>query len=336
MSRLSPFLRRALLYVPGSSQKMLAKSSRLAVDSVIYDLEDSVTADLKDSARALVANHVAGGSMAPSERGPREIAVRINAIETGLALHDLTHLIKTAGTNLDTLVIPKVQSASDIHFVADVIRQVAPERSISPSATSSGPVSQTQDTQNSRPIHLIGLIESARGLVNLHEICRVGRSLGLVGLAFAAEDFVSDLGLLKLPDRREVLLARSAIVTACRAHEIPSVIDMVSVGVRDETSDFALEEESTEGRSLGFNGKQAIHPSQVQVIQRAFAPSENEISWAAQVFIGDIEAREQGRGAWTLNGKMVDAPVVKAATTLLEKARGCGINLDAPLSKWKK
>ncbi|KAJ4252481.1 hypothetical protein NW762_011082 [Fusarium torreyae] len=194
---------------------------------------------------------------------------------------------------------------------------------------------QSEETALSRPIHVIGLIESAMGLANVLDICRAGQSLGLAGLGFAAEDFMASVGLSKLPDRREVLLARSTIVNACRAYNLPSIIDMVSVNVSQNTSDMTLEEESREGRSLGFTGKQAIHPSQVEAIQRAFGPSDKEVRWAAQIYVGDIESQKTGKGAWKLDGRMIDAPVVKSATALLDKARACGMDVDSYILRFQ-
>ncbi|CVK99003.1 related to citrate lyase beta subunit [Fusarium proliferatum] len=332
---LSTHLRRALLYaveahldlVPGSSQKMLTKSRNLSIDSVIYDLEDSVATESKELARGLVADHIAADAMQRSVRGPKEVAVRINAVDTGLALQD----IQASVDNLDTIVVPKVQSTADLHFVADVIRHVAPQRVLfrSPMTESS---QQRKNAPRSRPIHVIGLIESALGLANASSICHAGQRLGLVRLGFAAEDFMANVELSKLPDRREVLFARSAVVNACRGHNLPSIIDMVSIDVDHGT---ILEEESREGRSLGFTGKQAIHPSQVEAIQRAFGPSTEEVQWAVEVFVGDIESQKQGRGAWKLNGSMIDAPVVKTATALLDRARACGIDVDTHLARCK-
>ncbi|RKK94887.1 hypothetical protein BFJ68_g7905 [Fusarium oxysporum] len=325
------YLRRALLYVPGSSQKMLTKSSTIYVDSVIYDLEDSVTAESKELARGLVADHIAGDAMQRSIRGPKEVSVRINAVNTGLALQDIQVMLKRVD-NLDTIVVPKVQSAADLHFVADVIRHVAPQRIFfQPPKTEF--CQQTEYVPSSRPIHVIGLIESALSLANVLDICRAGQALGLAGLGFAAEDFMASVGLSKLPDRRELLFARSAVVNACRAYNIPSIIDMVSVDVTHGTNGMALEEESREGRSLGFTGKQAIHPSQVETIQRAFGPSAEDVQWAAQVLVGDIESQKQGKGAWKLNGHMIDAPVVKTATALLDRARACGIDVDTHIAR---
>ncbi|KAL6922667.1 hypothetical protein ACHAP8_009250 [Fusarium lateritium] len=331
---LPTYLRRALLYVPGSSRKMLSKSSTFAVDSVIYDLEDSVTPELKELARSLVAEYIATNTAQRSGQGPEEVAVRINAVDTGLALQDVTRMMVEGGDNLDTIVVPKVQSAADLRFVTDIIRHVAPQRSLfRPAMLESS--QQPEDAPPSRPIHVIGLIESAMGLANVLDICRAGRTLGLVGLGFAAEDYMASVGLSKLPDRREVLLARSTIVNACRAYGIPSIIDMVSANVSQTTDARALEEECREGRSLGFTGKQAIHPSQAETIQRAFAPSSEEVQWAAKVYLGDIDSQKRGKGAWKLDGQMIDAPVVKKALSLLGRARACGVDVDNHISKVK-
>ncbi|KAM0199717.1 hypothetical protein ACHAQI_011950 [Fusarium lateritium] len=328
---LSTFLRRALLYVPGSSQKMLTKSSNLVVDSVIYDLEDSVTPNSKDLARRLVADHLATKRLG---RGPKEVAVRINAVDTGLAQQDISQVVLGGGNTLDTIVVPKVQSPEDLRFVADVIRHVAPLRRLfEPTGTNSA--QQKANAIVSKPIHVIALIESAMGLANVLEICRAGRSLGLVGLGFAAEDFMASVGLSKLPDRREVLLARSTIVNACRAYNLPSIIDMVSVDVSQNTNGTSLAEECNEGRCLGFTGKQAIHPSQVDTIQRAFGPSDDEIKWAVGVYIGDIESQKKGLGSRKLNGRMIDAPVVKTAMAILDRARMCGIQVDTDIASSK-
>ncbi|KAK7422781.1 hypothetical protein QQX98_001341 [Neonectria punicea] len=318
------FLRRALLYVPGASQKMLAKTQSLSIDSVIYDLEDSVATDAKAAARGLVARHLADSSMSSSSRSLKEVAVRINAVDTGLALEDLTELLKR-GDDLDIIVVPKVQGPEDLHFIADVVRHVAPHRAMRVNGTVSG------TPNSSRLLNILALIESARGLSDITSICRAAPATGLSGLAFAAEDFATELGLSRLPDRRELLFARSSIVTAALAHNLPSVIDLVSTGVpSDEASRAALEQDCHEGRALGFTGKQCIHPLQAGIAQKAFGPSEDGLRWAVRVRDGDVVARVEGKGAWKLDGKMVDAPIVKRALALLERARLCGMDIPEP------
>lgn len=300
--------------MPGSSKKFLEKSRGLNVDCVAYDLEDSVTPGRKAEARSNLREFLQ--QQRPS--GIREQAVRINAVETGLALDDLTEVLQAP--NLDAIVIPKVNSASDLHFVTDVVRHTLPERHTSSSSSSS------------QPVRLIALIESARAITNLSEICKASPYLS--GLIFAAEDFALDLSLTRTPSLTEFLYARSAIATACRAHDLPSTIDLVCTAYKGEEGLKTLEEECIGGKGLGFNGKQCIHPTQVEICQRTFSPSEQEVEWAVRVVIADEKADKQGRGAWTLDGKMIDVPVVGKAKAVVKKAELCGINVDEIRSKW--
>ncbi|KAH6671216.1 Pyruvate/Phosphoenolpyruvate kinase-like domain-containing protein [Halenospora varia] len=311
-SKASTILRRALLYVPSSSPKFLEKSRSLTVDTIAYDLEDSVTPGLKASARTNIVKFLEQ----PRPSNITELSVRINAVSSGLALDDLNSVL--TAKNLDALVIPKVNRASDLHFVTDVLRQKLPER-------------HKEGGEN--PVKIIALIESAESIMNLGEICRASPYLS--GLIFAAEDFALDLSLTRTPSLTEFLYARSAIATAARAHELPSTIDLVCTSFRGEEGLKTLEEECLQGKGLGFNGKQCIHPTQVGVAQRAFAPGEKEVEWAIRVVVGDEKADVGGRGAWTLDGKMIDAPVVGKAKATVERARHCGINVDAVREKWK-
>ncbi|KKY26092.1 putative citrate lyase subunit beta [Diplodia seriata] len=315
----APIIRRALLYVPGSSQKMLDKSRGIAsVDTVAYDLEDSVTPGKKAEARANLRQLLEK----PRVPGIREQAVRINSVDSGYALDDLTEVLKAP--NLDALVIPKVNSASDLHFVTDVIRHTLPQRH-----PSTAPPAQSQQ----QPLRLIALIESAKALMDLPSICQSTPYLS--GLIFAAEDFALDLSLTRTPSLREFLYARSAIVTAARAHNLPSAIDLVCTSFRGDEGQNALRDECADGKKLGFNGKQLIHPSQVDVAQSAFAPGEEEAEWAVRVVVADEKADEAGRGAWTLDGKMIDKPVVGKARAIVRKAELCGTDVGALREKWK-
>ncbi|KAF4627361.1 hypothetical protein G7Y89_g10790 [Cudoniella acicularis] len=311
-TKASTTLRRALLYVPSSSPKFLEKSRSLTVDTVSYDLEDSVTPSMKAPARTNILQFLSQ----PRPPHITELSVRINAVSSGLALDDLSTVLQAP--NLDTLVIPKVNRASDLHFITDVLRQKLPKRHSEGSAN---------------PIKIIALIESAESIMNLNEIC--GASPYLSGLIFAAEDFALDLSLTRTPSLTEFLYARSAIATAARAHNLPSTIDLVCTSFRSPEGLKTLEEECLQGKGLGFNGKQCIHPSQVEIAQKAFAPGEKEVEWAVRVVVGDEKADVGGRGAWTLEGKMIDVPVVGKAKATVERARRCGIDIDAIMEKWK-
>lgn len=180
---------------------------------------------------------------------------------------------------------------------------------------------------------LLALIESAKALTDLNSICKASPYLS--GLIFAAEDFALDLSLTRTPSLSEFLYARSAIATACRAHELPSTIDLVCTSYKGEEGQRSLEEECLGGKGLGFNGKQCIHPSQVETTQRTFSPDEKEVEWAVRLLVADEKAAAQGRGAWTMDGKMIDAPVVGKARATVKKAELCGIEVDEIRQKWK-
>ncbi|KAF2682500.1 citrate lyase [Lentithecium fluviatile CBS 122367] len=311
-------IRRALMYVPSSSKKMLEKTSTMHVDTIAYDLEDSVAPHLKTTARQNLRSILS----TPRPPSIKELCVRINSVDTGLALDDLTEVLK--GEHLDAIMLPKCESAADLHFVTDVIRHVLPERH---------PTDGMQREGQRLPVAIIALVESARSIMNLGEITRASPYLS--GLVFAAEDFAKDLSLTRTPSLTEFLYARSAIATAARAALLPSTIDLVCTAYKGSQGLKTLEEECLNGKGLGFNGKQCIHPSQIEVVQRCFAPGEEEVEWAAKVVIADEKASAQGRGAWTLEGKMIDVPVVKKAKSVLERAKLCEIDVRAIREKWK-
>ncbi|KAI4115340.1 MAG: hypothetical protein LQ338_007872 [Usnochroma carphineum] len=294
---------------------MLDKSRGLSVDCVAYDLEDSVTPSKKSEARSTVRRFL---ESRPS--GIKETAVRINAIPTGFAQDDLTEVLKAP--NVDAIVVPKVNSPSDLQFVTDVIRNTLPERHTENPATTSGP-----------PIRLLALIESAKALTDLSAICKASPYLS--GLIFAAEDFALDLSLTRTPSLTEFLYARSAIATACRAHDLPSTIDLVCTSYTGAEGQKRLQDECRGGKGLGFNGKQCIHPSQVEVVQKAFAPSKDELQWAVRITIANQKADQQGRGAWTLDGQMIDAPVVGKAKSIVSKAQACNMDVVSLKQQWK-
>ena len=305
--------------VPASSSRMLEKSFTMHADNVTYDLEDSVAPHMKPEARSnlrSILNKPRPGSI-------KEMCVRINSVDTGLALDDLTEVLK--GEHLDAIMVPKCESAADLHFVTDVIRHLSPSRHPSGSSPNNG--------EKREPIRIIALIESARAVQNLSSICAASPYLS--GLVFAAEDFAKDMSLTRTPSLTEFLYARSAIATAARAARLPSTIDLVCTSYKGLEGLKTLEQECLNGKGMGFNGKQCIHPSQIAICHKAFSPGEQEVEWAARVVIADEKANTSGRGAWTLDGKMIDAPVVKKAHSILKHAGVCEIDVDSVKRKWQ-
>ncbi len=293
--------------------RFLGKSrSFAALDSVAYDLEDSVTPSKKPEGRRNILEILNRDRV----QGIREQAVRINSVGSGFALDDLTEILK--GKHLDCLVVPKVDAASDLHFVTDVLRQKLPERHAAGS---------------SNPVKIVALVESARSVMDLSAICAASPYLS--GLTFAAEDFALDLSLTRTPSLHEFMYARSAIVTAARAFNLPSTLDLVSTTFRGEEGVKQLREESENGKRFGFNGKQCIHPDQVATVQEVFSPSPQEAEWAVRIVIADAKADKQGRGAWTLDGKMIDVPVVGKAKAIVARAEVCGMDVKGLQENFK-
>ncbi|KAI9353244.1 Pyruvate/Phosphoenolpyruvate kinase-like domain-containing protein [Zopfochytrium polystomum] len=283
----APRVRRAILYVPGSDERKIASSLKAQVDSRILDLEDSVRLEKKALARETVVKALA---TLPPDQGER--AVRMNAVGSGLEHDDLAAIL--CSPHLDAILIPKVQSPDDVAFVSRAI-----------DARGSGKGS----------VKIMASIESARGLLNVAAIAACDPRVE--ALVFAAEDYVADVGLRRTPGRLEMLYARQAVVTAAKANALQA-IDLVCV---DYKKTDVLREECTEGRDFGFTGKQAIHPAQVPVIHELFSPSPAEVEYATKIVEGYASYQVEGKGAFNLDGKMIDMPVVKWAHTILAQAR---------------
>lgn len=284
-------LRRALLYIPGSSARMLEKSHTIKADGITFDLEDSVSVEHKSLARDLVAQHLKN-----TPEGTQERIVRINSRESGLAEDDL-HAI--ADLEFDTVMLPKTQSADDVRWLAS---KIGPHKGV------------------------IALIESGLAVMNLKDIATAHPQLN--GLVFAAEDFAASMNITRSDTLTEMTFARQAVVTAARAYGLDS-IDLVCTSYKDLD---VLKQECESGAAFGYSGKQAIHPSQITTIQNAFSPSPERIAWAKEV---TRKAKEEGRGAFEYQGKMIDAPVLLAAKNILNhhtssKAPIRGLLLGAP------
>lgn len=239
--------------------------------------------------------------------------MRINSVGSGLALQDLEELLKSK--NLTTLVVPKVETASDMTFISDVI-------------------AHTRSKDHTGPLSVIALIESAKSLSNLNSICQATPHL-LSGLTFAAEDFALDMSITRTPSLSEFLYARQMIATHARAYNIPSIIDLVTTAFRSEADFETLKDEAESGKRMGFNGKQCIHPTQVDTVQQIFSPSAKEVEWAVRITIAQKKAEELGKGAWALDGKMIDAPVEGKARAIVNKAELIGFNVKSLQEKFK-
>ncbi|KAI0260196.1 citrate lyase beta subunit [Gloeopeniophorella convolvens] len=310
-------LRRSYLYVPASSEHMLQKSLTTNSDIIIYDLEDSVAPLDKEDARERLAGFLTVRSLAkttPTDKlpSPSRIAVRINSPQTPFFERDIVRALTIPSVR--TLILPKINSTDDLETVTDAMEAYGRSHGI---------------------INLVASIESARALHNVGEIARwesvYGQEKGgkLAALLFAAEDYCADTSVIRTASRQELLYARSKIAITAKAFGLDAIDMQVCVNYRD--TDY-LKDESADGRRLGFSGKQAIHPAQVDVIQSTFVPTEQEILRAANILHMMAQAHGAQKGAIGLDigddkgGKeMVDAPMLKQAEKTVELARAAGL-----------
>jgi citrate lyase beta subunit len=282
--------RRAILYVPGDDLHKIGKATSLDVDCICMDMEDGVAINHKEQARLTIMNALATFDFGRSER-----LARINPIGSGLETDDLKAVLPARP---DGIVVPKVEEGEQVRWVSEKITASEREMGL--------PVSS---------IPLIILVESARGIVNLAEIANAAPRLEAI--IFGAEDLAADIGMVRTRAGWEVLYARSMVVLHAAANNLQA-IDMVFIDLQDEAG---LQEEASQGAQMGFAGKQIIHPSQVLPVQKAFTPGDEAITQAQQVIEEFATHQRDGQGAFTLYGRMVDAPALKSAQRVLERAR---------------
>ena len=275
--------RRALLYMPADDQRKIEKAAGLAVDVICLDLEDGVALEQKEAARASMQ-----AALKELDFGTKEVLVRINPVGSGLEQADLEAAL-AAGAH--GLVLPKAASEEDLIKVNEAIRMSGREG-----------------------MALLAQIESAKGLVNIAEIASADGALQ--GLIFGAEDYSADVGAKRSREAEEVLFARSLVVAHAAANGLQA-IDMLWADFKDAKG---LEALAQQGASLGFDGMQIIHPDQIEPVQRAFSPTGEEVEQARRVLEAYQQAQAEGKGAFALDGKMVDAPMIRAAERVLARA----------------
>ncbi len=272
-------LRRSRLYLPGNEPKYFINAGLHKPDGVILDLEDSVAPASKHDARFLVRNALRSVDFSCCER-----MVRINQLPAGL--EDLKFIVPH---NIHVIIIPKVEHAEQIKQVEEVVLKIKKEKKIK------------------NDIFFMPIIESALGVINAYEIASASKNI--CALAIGLEDYTADIGTQRTDEGRESLFARNIVVNAARAAGIQPIDTVYS----DVTNMEGLRESAIEAKSLGFDGKGCIHPRQVEVVHKAFAPTEQEIGKAKKIVKAFKEAEKKGLGVVSIGSKMIDAPVVKRA-----------------------
>lgn len=284
---------RSLLFVPGNRPEMLEKALGLKPDAIVPDMEDSVPLTEKEEARKTVAEYLPR----LAEAGPL-VLPRVNSQDTGLLRDDLAAVV---GPYIYGVTVGKVGSAAEVAVVSGILDDLEAAAGLEKGSEK-----------------LVPWAETARGIVNAYEICSA--SPRIVAVAFGAEDFTNDMAIERTGDDSEVVYARSAVAVAARAAGV-TALDTPYVRYQDADG---LRADAEASRKVGFRGKFAIHPSQIDVINEAYAPTEGEVQEARRVVAAFEEAERAGRGATSLDGRMIDAPVVSRARKLLDLARAAG------------
>ncbi len=279
-------IRRSRLYLPGNEPKFYPNAGLHKPDGIILDLEDSVAPSDKESARFLVRNALRSVDFYGAER-----MVRINQLPLGL--EDLKYVVPH---NVHLILIPKCESAERVLEVDEAIKNICAEKKIKEN------------------IFYMPIIESALGVENAYRIASASENV--CALAIGLEDYTADIGVVKTNKGTESFYARSAVVNAAKAAGVQA-IDSVFADVEDMN---ALRESVLEAKSLGFEGKGCIHPRQIKIVHEAFAPDEADIEKAKKIVAAFNEAKKNGSGVVALGSKMIDAPVVKRALHVIERA----------------
>jgi len=285
--------RRALLYVPGNERLKIEKSTTLGVDSICLDMEDGVALNKKAEARIVITE-----AMKTLAFGNAECCIRINSIGSGLEKNDLAAALKA---NPISIIVPKIETAEQVKWVNNQIE-----------------AHEASNKLDLGSIRLLIGVETAKGILNLKEISSSAARLDAI--IFGGEDFAASIGAVRTKSADELLYARQATVTACAAHDLQA-IDIVFIDFKDQEG---LRAEAMQGVTFGFSGKQIIHPNQASVVQEAFTPSDSAVEYAKRIVESFEEHQRDGRGAFALDGKMIDMPLLKNAQKVLERAKAAG------------
>jgi len=292
-------LRRSELSTPASNEHMMAKAAASKADLVLLDLEDSVSPTEKSAARQKALH-----ALRNLNWGTKTRAVRVNDLETEYAYEDIITIAEGAGEALDLLIVPKIKTARDVWWVDVLLTQIE------------------KRMHSTRRIGLEVLIEEAEAMQNVDEIAR--SSPRLEALIFGPGDYSASQGMdsrviegaLAIYPGDPWHYARNKIAIAARA----AGIDAIDGAFPDFKNLAGYERECIHAHTLGFVGKWAIHPGQIEVTNQVFSPSQSEVDEARKLAAAYDEALARGLGAVAIDGKMVDAAIVRSVQTILLKA----------------
>ncbi|MDH5432272.1 MAG: CoA ester lyase [Nitrosopumilus sp.] len=276
---------RSLIFVPGNNSRFLEKAKDLQADIVCFDLEDSVPDVEKPNARKLIKTALKSRKLYKSS-----IFVRTNSPNSGKIPTDLKEIVQEG---IDGIVIPKVNNIAELKKITKTL-------------------SILEKTRKLKPIQIIPSIESAEGVVNTYHIASFGKRVSAV--VFGVFDLLNDLGVEYTKYSEGEKYSRRKIAVDAHAAGV-AVIDSIWQDLKDSKG---LENDCKLGKSLGYTGKSIIHPDQISVVHKLFHPNKSEILWAEKVCKVYLESTKKGKGATTVEGKMIDEVHFKQAKALLE------------------
>lgn len=283
-------LRRSMLFVPGSNAAMISNTFIYKPDAIMFDLEDAVALKEKDSARILVAH-----ALQHPLYQEIETVVRVNPLDSEFGLADLNAVVRAG---VDVVRMPKTETAQDVidmdHEITEIEKACGRE------------VGSTK---------MLAAIESPLGITQANKIATASKRL--IGIALGAEDYVRNLKTERSPEGIELLFARCSILQAARAAGIQA-FDTVYSNANNEEGFLA---EAALIKQLGFDGKSLINPRQIELLHNLFAPTQKDVDQARRIIDAAEEAERNGLGVVSLNGKMIDAPIIDRAKLVLERAK---------------
>ncbi|MEI6856660.1 aldolase/citrate lyase family protein [Psychrilyobacter sp.] len=286
-------LRRSMLFMPGNNPGMLQTAEVFGSDSVILDLEDAVSLGEKDAARILIK-----GALKTFNYGTTEVVIRINPFSTPYALEDIDVM---ARLKPNAILLPKA-TPEDMKQLDEMLTKIEKEEGFE---------------EGSIRIH--ALVETTYGVETVYETIKTSSRVDSVCLG--GEDLAADLGVERTKDSEELFYARTKVVNACKALKI----DAIDTPFTDTNDEAGLLADTMHAKKLGFTGKLAINPRQINTIHKVYSPTAAEISWANRVMYAKDEAEKEGLGVLSLDGKMIDAPVISRAMNTLNAARVIGL-----------
>lgn len=278
--------------MPGDDWKKIVKATTLGVDCICMDMEDGVAVSRKAEARVTIAK-----ALRELDFGASEKLARVNSIGSGWERDDIDAVLPFRP---DGIVIPKVESREQVEWGSRLIE-----------------AAELKYGWTLNSIRMLVGVETALGILNLKEIAAHPR---LDGIIFGGEDYAASVGARRTREAVELLYARQAVVAACAAFGLQA-IDIVYIDFKDAEG---LRLEAEQGAGFGFSGKQIIHPNQVGVAQEAFTPSDEALEEARRIVETFEASQKEGKGAYALDGKMIDMPLLKNAQKVLARARAAG------------